>query len=121
MGKVRTAIVDRILLVIASILVAGAGFYALYWSDEHHVSESWTWGTWFGLGSFACTAGFLRSKFKQRGFVLFCIGWFPIHMLVMFVAALRLTPLVSILPVTLELWAGLTVAFWLYGRTPQGK
>jgi len=121
MGTMKEALFDKLLLVVSAIILAGALVILLSVSEHRRVNEAWTWGTWFGVGSFVCVAGFLRSKFRRKGFVLFCLGWFPVHMVVMFAAAARFQPITSILPVTAELWIGFTVAFWLYGRSPQGK
>src|SRR5437867_12180148 len=84
------------------------------------LGEFWLWGGWIGVGTFASVAGFLRSKFRQRGFTVFCVVWFPVHMAVALGAAARYPILISLLPVTVELWVGFTIAFWLFALPPKG-
>ncbi|PYV35301.1 MAG: hypothetical protein DMG22_02755, partial [Acidobacteria bacterium] len=111
---------DFLLLVGSALLLIalGAGSFAL--RDEYHFGEFWLWGGWIGVGTFASVAGFLRSKFRQRGFTVFCVVWFPVHMAVALGAAARYPILISLLPVTVELWVGFTIAFWLFALPPKG-
>lgn len=115
MGAKKRDILDIFFLVGSGLLITAllVGSYAL--RNEYNFPEFWIWGTWFGIVSFVSVAGFLHSKFRQRGFVLFCAVWFPIHMLVMFVAAALLPMVISVGPVTFELFVGLAAAYLLFG------
>lgn len=115
MARMRRGILDIVLLIGSAILIICLGLGAVALKEKFQFGEFWIWGTWFGILSFISMAGFLRSKFRQRGFIVLCAAWFPIHMFVMFISAARLPMVISIVPVTLELFIGLTIAYVLFG------
>ena len=117
--KSRRSAWDIILLLGASILVVTLSVGGFWLSDKLKFGEFWVWGTWMGpLTFFPFTRG-LRSIWRQRGFVYYCIGWFAVHMAVMYAAAARLPILIALIPVAVELFLGFTLAYWLFARPPR--
>ena len=110
----RSSASDALLLLGSGVLLATVLFAAVALSDRYGIPEFWFWGTWMGPLLFFLGVRALRPRFKQRGFLYYCAGWFPVHMAVMYVAAGRLPILIALFPVFLEMSVGAIVAYWLF-------
>ena len=111
---------DLLLLVCAGLLVTAAGVGAIAFSQRHGLADFWFWGTWMGTILFIPAAGAVRKRLRRdrllqtrarrRGFLLYCAGWYPVHMAVMYVLASHLPILVAVVPLLLEIGAGAALA-----------
>ena len=115
-GRRRRSASDLLSLFGAGILETAALVTFLSLIESYRIPEFWYWGTVMGPGTFFPVMRFLRKRFRQRGFLYYCAGWFPVHMIVMYLAAWRLPVLIALFPVALELFVGFTIAYWLFGR-----
>jgi hypothetical protein len=116
-SRKRRRFADRLLLLLAGVLVAGGGAVAFWIADAHHVTV--------GLFALVIALSFLpvarpyRSKFGSRDFILFFVAWLLVHTLLSLLV-LGYFGLLYYLPfVVLELWGGYMVAFWLFGPPPD--
>jgi len=116
-SRKRGRLADRLLLLLAGIVVAGGGTVAFWIADAHHVTA--------GLFALVIALSFLpvarpyRRKFGSPDFILFFVAWLMVHTLLSLLV-LGYFGLLYYLPfVVLELWVGYVVAFWLFGPPPD--
>ena len=119
MRSLSKAILDRSLLVALALLLIGLGIGSFQVAEMHHIGAKYVIAAWAGAAFFAGVARSLRAKLRRPLVIIYLLVWFVVHMLVTFEAADDLPMLLWILPLGLELWIGLAVAFYFFGRPLQ--
>ena len=118
-GKSTRSALDIILLLGASILVITLLMAGFLLSEKLKFGQFWVWGTMMGPVTFFPFTRGLRSIWRQRGFVYYYVGWFAVHVGVVYAAAARLPILIALVPVAVELFLGFTLAYWLFAKPPE--
>ena len=107
--------VDRSLLLIASLLVAGIGVAVFWLADDHHINPAWLFAAGAALVFFIVVGRDYRERLKSPQFVLFFIAWLLVHVLVFLLVLGHLGFLWYLPFVVLELWIGYTLAIRIFG------
>lgn len=117
--KERSKAIDKLLVLVASLVVAVVGTAAFWIAADYHVSPAWLFGASSAAIFFAAVGWGYRRRFRSPEFSAFFVLWMAVHVAIC-VLVLNYLGLFYYFPILIaELWAGYTFAIWRFGPPPD--
>ena len=109
-------VVDRVLLLVVALLVAGLSTGAAFISDAYNISPAWLLSFWAGVGFFGSLGKtYGLQKLKSPRFAAFAVIWVVLHIF-LFLFVLAYLGFLYYLPfLAAELLVGFMAATCLFG------
>jgi hypothetical protein len=111
---------DKVLLIVVSLLVCVIGGAAFWLADEYHFNPLWVFAAWNSILLVPILIKDFRLHLKKPSFVVYLVAWAFIHGLLV-AALMRWFSVPAMLPfLAVEIIAGLVAADYFFDIQPRG-
>jgi hypothetical protein len=115
------AVVDRLLLIGAALLVCAIVTGSFLLAIIFHVSSAWVFVAWNSIAVVPTFIRDFRTHLRKPSFLAFLFAWALVHGLLV-VTLMRWMSILAMLPIlTVELTVGFVLAEYLFDIRPEQK